>query len=70
MSAIDWRADSWFAAHHADDLTEAFKVWWVGYYGTPEQYEEEHDERDEYWVRCGFAWMGWKARGKFGRFEI
>lgn len=55
---INWREDAWFATHHANAVTDDFKRWWLEYYGAPSQYE---GERDEYWVRCAFAWLGWKA---------
>lgn len=62
MDTTNWHADSWFAKYYADVLTEEFKVWWVEFYGPPEQYEDAPDEQEEYWVRCAFAWNGWIAR--------
>ena len=58
---IDWKEDLWFRRCWAEELTPEFKKWWVDYYNTPDFYA---DERHEYWVRCAFAWQGWKARGK------
>ena len=55
---MNWRSDEWFAKHHERKLTNDFKAWWVGHYGTPEQND---DDQHEYWVRCAFALMGWLA---------
>jgi hypothetical protein len=54
---INWNADEWFSKYHANNITDAFKEWWVVFYGYPQDYSEDHDE---YWIRCGFAWLGWK----------
>jgi len=58
---IDWHEDSWFGRHWADKATDEFKAWWWGWYGHPDQ--NQQCDRDEYWTRCGFALMGWLARG-------
>ena len=52
---VDWSEDEWFAKHHANRLSPEFKVWWVSFYGVPDDYTDRH----EYWVRCAFAWTGW-----------
>lgn len=59
---MNWTADEWFARFHAPNLTEAFKAWWVEFYGTPEQYGPDPEEQHEYWVRCSFAWLGWRMK--------
>lgn len=61
---MNWREDSWFAHYHADKLTEKFKLWWLEFYGTPEHIENSYSAQHEYWVRCAFALMGWRARGE------
>lgn len=63
-SAINWSADSWFAHFHAEQVSEEFKDFWIGYYGDPSQYQDSEDELHEYWVRCAFAWIGWSARSR------
>ena len=61
---LDWKADPWFSRTVADKLTDEFKVWWVDLYSTPFEYPDNPGEQHEYWVRCGFAFMGWQgARG-------
>lgn len=64
MDQVDWREDSWFSQHHANDLTEKFKAWWLEFYGTPDAYHNDPEERHEYWVRCAFAWHGWQAKSE------
>jgi len=56
---INWKEDDWFARFYADQLTDAFKSWWIECYCIPERYDDRH----EYWVRCAFAWLGWYHRG-------
>lgn len=63
MSEIDWHSDPWFAKHHADSITDDFKAWWLDFYGPPTQYVGNPWELKTYWVRCAFAWHGWKGRG-------
>ena len=58
--------DHWFLKYHYENLTPAFTEWWVGYYGTPEQYDTHPGELDDYWIRCGFALIGWLAREEKG----
>lgn len=59
--AVNWSADAWFAMHHAADLTDEFKTWWVAFYGCPEGYPDNEDEQHDYWIRCAFALGGWLA---------
>lgn len=63
-AGINWDANKWFAEHYANQLTDAFKTWWIGFYGKPETYSQTDDEEDEYWTRCAFAWIGWRASGE------
>ena len=61
---MDWNADEWFVKHHADKLDDEFKAWWVDYYGEPSAYVDSGDSEEdqhEYWVRCAFALIGWRA---------
>ena len=54
-----WTEDIWFAEHHAHNLTEEFKIFWLRLYDTPDKYTD--DGREEYWIRCAFCLIGWKA---------
>jgi len=56
-----WLQDEWFAVSHARKVTVAFESWWVGFYGTPDDYTSAADEQHEYFVRAAFALMGWTA---------
>lgn len=38
-----------------------FNSWYIEFYGTPTAYSSEQSEQDEYWLRKGFALMGWLA---------
>lgn len=51
--------DEWFTRYHSQTLknTVNFSEWWVDFYGKPDDYGEVN----EYWIRCGFALMGWTA---------
>ena len=59
---MDWNADEWFVKHHADKLDDEFKAWWPSIYGYPTDHNASEDEQHEYWVRCAFALIGWKAK--------
>jgi hypothetical protein len=61
INSIDWTADGWFTVHHAADLSKEFKHWWLIFYGPPADYSITQEEQHRYWVRCAFAWHGWKA---------
>lgn len=61
LCSMSWMADVWFSKYYAADLTDDFKVWWLDYYGCPDDYDNSEDEQQEYWRRCAFAWMGWNA---------
>lgn len=54
----------WFDKHHSSKSDEVFEGWWKATYGPPESYGSEQDEQDDYWIRKGFALMGWIARGE------
>ena len=64
MNTVDWHADSWFAYHFADDLTEKFKEWWLDFYGPPDHVSDTAEDQDQYWIVCAFAWHGWRSRGE------
>ena len=58
---MNWEIDEWFTKHHAYKLDDAFKMWWITFYGEPSDYDDSEDEQHQYWVRCAFALSGWKA---------
>lgn len=45
----------WFEEHYR--CSEIFETWWLTFYGSQDQYTDQ----DEYWIRKGFAWVGWEA---------
>jgi len=51
----------WYEIHHLKKETPEFTGWFIDFYGSPEDYLDITGERDEYWVRRGFALMGWLA---------
>lgn len=51
----------WFDKHWASAETLEFVEWWLGDYGSPDDYSPDDAEQNEYWVRRGFALMGWLA---------
>lgn len=55
--------DPWFSKFHIAKVTPDFLDWWLGYYGTPGEYENEDVGVDEYFIRCAFALAGW-LKGK------
>ena len=57
---INWHEDSWFSPHWADRATDEFKAWWLRWQGRPDEFQD----RDDYWMACGFALMGWLAGRK------
>ena len=59
--SVNWTSDDWFAKHHASNVSDEFKAWWIEFYGTPDNYEKEEGEQHEYWIRCAFAWFGWRG---------
>lgn len=48
----------WFDENYSSNITPEFAKWWLDLYGAPELYED----KDEYFTRMGFAFMGWQAR--------
>ena len=52
-------SENWYDTHWRQQETPEFVSWWIGEYGNPEDYDEVEYEQDEYWVRKGFALMGW-----------
>ena len=53
----------WFEEHFKA-TSPAFEAWWLAFYGKPDDYDGFQSEQDEYWIRKGFAWHGWKARAE------
>jgi len=58
---MDWTVDEFFKKHGVPLLTYGFQQWWIKFYGTPSDYDDISYEQDEYWVRCYFALLGWRA---------
>ena len=54
----------WFEEHYPEKDGD-FEEWWIKDYGPPEQYSQEQDEQDEYWIRKGFALRGWRTANLF-----
>lgn len=56
--------DEWFIRLHVEALTEPFCIWWVDFYGTPDDYSGEGGEgnRHDYYIRMAFALTGWNAK--------
>jgi len=51
----------WYQKYHVMHETDAFLFWWYHFYGYPEEYLENKNEQEEYWVRRAFALMGFNA---------
>ena len=51
--SIGWYDDHWKERETAD-----FRHWFLNEYG----YADDYECQDEYWVRRGFALMGWIGR--------
>ena len=45
-SSVNWSADTWFAKHHAADLTDEFKAWWINLYDSPDEYDRSEEAGD------------------------
>lgn len=56
--------DEWFTRFHVEALTESFCIWWVNFYGIPDDYSGEGGEgnRHDYYIRMAFALTGWNAK--------
>lgn len=54
----------WFDKYHKDKITVEFEQWWLEYYGPPGDYLSNENEQGEYWLRKGFALIGWYHRDK------
>ena len=61
---MNWEIDKWFTKHHAHNLDDEFKAFWILFYGELLDYADSKDEQHEYWVRCAFTLTGWKARNQ------
>lgn len=59
----------WFDKFFGDKITPEFKKFFEDFYGTPDQYLSTEDEQNEYWLRCGFAWIGWSAALEYAKKE-
>ena len=49
----------WYNKYWRDKETPEFVEWVETEYGKPKDYQNTIREQDEYWVRRGFALMGW-----------
>jgi hypothetical protein len=54
-------ADDWYNKHWKGKETEAFLKWWSATYGSAEDYGNDLGEQEDYYLRKGFALMGWLA---------
>ena len=54
--------NEWYERHHKANESPKFIVWWLGFYGHPDDYTKEDDS--EYWIRRAFALMGFNAHKK------
>jgi hypothetical protein len=53
--------DTWYEKYHRKKETPDFLKWFIPFYGNSTDYEPYSDEQCEYWVRRGFALMGFLA---------
>lgn len=54
----------WFDRNGYSDprlLNPCFEEWWFKEYGPPENFGSESSEQDAYWIKKGFALLGWTA---------
>lgn len=51
----------WYDEHHKNKETPKLLSWFINFYGKSDDYEDIESEQDEYWIRRGFALMGWIA---------
>ncbi len=51
----------WYDKYKKKYETQAFRSWWVSFYGNPKDYSDMDKEQDEYWIRKGFALEGYIA---------
>lgn len=57
--------DPWFEEHVIQQIDEEFVQYWVKFYGKPREYEEIEcaNPSADYFMKMGFFFFGWKARG-------
>ncbi|MCK9577296.1 MAG: hypothetical protein M0R51_15430 [Clostridia bacterium] len=51
----------WYDKYHKEKESPEFLSWFINCYGADTNFEDVESEQDEYWVRRGFALMGWNA---------
>ena len=54
----------WYDKHHKEKETEEFNDFWMRFYDSCTY--DDPDEEDEYWIRKGFALIGWSAHNDMG----
>ncbi len=59
-------SEYWYDGHWRKKETADFISWFIQEYGLPVDYDSCQSEQDEYWLRRGFALMGWLAALKKG----
>jgi len=59
----------WYDKNYKDSEPTEFIKWFTGEYGNPLDYEDDKYEQDEYWIRRGFALMGWVGFRKYNNFD-
>ena len=52
-------ADFWYNKYWRKKETNIFVSWFEKEYGHNSDFDPEYDEQEEYWLRRGFALMGW-----------
>lgn len=53
--------DEWYNRFHLANETEEYNAWFAKDYGKPADFNQDEDSSHEFYVRKGFALMGWNA---------
>jgi hypothetical protein len=59
-------SEEWYRKYHANtggcgEIT-SFEKWWLDVYGPPEGFDfQDLEDENDYWIRKGFARIGWAA---------
>ena len=57
----------WYDKFHLKNETPAFVAWWDRFYEVQPKAHWNPEETEEYWLRRGFALMGWRGREAVAR---
>lgn len=57
-------ATYWYDKYWRNKETDTFVSWFEKEYGLNSDFDPGLDEQEEYWLRRGFALMGWLAKEK------